>query len=398
MCSGLDIGLSCLYLRGMRRLPSVVSVLGGALVASLLTVPAVAAPAPVADATSAAVSSAPASTVGDAEVRRGPQEVTVDFVMALAAGSASFAPAGVSGEYRLTLRDAPPRVRVTELTTEKESASLPMKAFLVYWTGYGDVTGQFTKNPPRAVVQGTDASGDRVEVVVRLRDATREGSTVRFDAEVITNPKGVRKVEAKVDQVDPTHVGEHAVVSDPKKLTGVEVFVDMPPKIIQPEQEETAGTTVRQDAAAQTATPRTLTCHGVRSSRLRTCWRQITRAQAQTWPGEWRCPTSHRPHEPRPPCNDGNRWFQTSGPANGWIFEHVGVVDWGSHYWAPGPLIRRGWRELPPDADNELSRTEITYAVWFTTWWGVDTNAITWHTSHRCTWFLAKWSWVGECW
>jgi hypothetical protein len=114
MCSGLDIGLSCLYLRGMRRLPSVVSVLGGALVASLLTVPAVAAPAPVADATSAAVSSAPASTVGDAEVRRGPQEVTVDFVMALAAGSASFAPAGVSGEYRLTLRDAPPRVRVTE--------------------------------------------------------------------------------------------------------------------------------------------------------------------------------------------------------------------------------------------------------------------------------------------
>lgn len=164
----------------------------------------------------------------------------------------------------------PGRARVTELTTDEESASLPVKAFLAYWTRYGDVTGQFTKNPPRAVVQGTDAAGDRVEVVVRLRDATREGSTIRFDAEVITNPKGVRKVKAKVNQVDPTHVGEHVIVSDPKKLTGVEMFVDMPPKVTQPE-EGTARTTTHQADATQTTTPRTLTCNGVRSSRLTTC-------------------------------------------------------------------------------------------------------------------------------
>jgi hypothetical protein len=373
----------------MNRLPGVVSVLGGALVASLLAVPAVAAPAPVADATSAAVSSAPASSVGDAEVRRGPQEVTVDFVMRVPAESASFAPVGVAGEYRLTLRDVPDRVRVTELTTEEESASLPMKAFLVYWTGYGDVTGQFTKNPPRAVVQGTDASGDRVEVVVRLRDATREGSTVRIDAEVITNPKGVRKVEAKVDQVDPTHVGEHVIVSDPEKLTGVEVFVDMPPKIIQPEQEETAGTTARQGDAAQTATPRTLTCNGVRSSRLRTCWDDITAEQVRTWPGQ-RCKFNY-PGSDR--CAEYEHF--SSGPVNHWVYQNVGLVDWGGYYWSPGPWVSYGERKfVTSDTRRLLTMRYVNHR----SWWGVDTNAVTWYATDRCTWFVARWQPGGYCW
>jgi hypothetical protein len=366
-----------------------VSVLGGALVASLLAVPAVAAPAPVADSlSSAAASSAPASSPGGAEVRRGPQEVTVDFVMRVPAGSASFAPADEAGEYRLTVRDVPGRVRVTELTTDEESASLPVKAFLVYWTGYGDVTGQFTKNPPRAVVQGTDAAGDRVEVVVRLRDATREGSTVRFDAEVITNPKGVRKVEAKVDQVDPTHVGEHVIVSDPKKLTGVEVFVDMPPKITQPE-EDTARTTTRQVDATQTTTPRNLRCNGVLSSRLRTCWNDITAEQAQTWPGfqfGW---------------HSTSRWWQTSGPVNGWVYENVGVVDWGNHYWPSGGghLERRDTYLIHgfiSDSDDYFGARVRYYK--HQTWWGVDTNAVTWYATDRCTWFVARWSPGGYCW
>jgi hypothetical protein len=384
-----------------------VSVLGGALVASLLAVPAVAAPAPVADATSTVVSSAPASSPGGAEVRRGPQEVTVDFVMRVPAGSASFAPADEAGEYRLTVRDVPGRVRVTELTTDEESASLPVKAFLVYWTGYGDVTGQFTKNPPRAVVQGTDAAGDRVEVVVRLRDATREGSTVRFDAEVITNPKGVRKVEAKVDEVDPTHVGEHVIVSDPKKLTGVEVFVDMPPKITQPE-EDTARTTTRQVDATQTTTPRNLRCNGVLSSRLRTCLNNITTEQANSWPGKWRCRNQvagcdglGNPLKPSSP------WFErsehvyiTRGPVNGWVYQNVGVVDWGGYYWAPGPRLFEGgfFIEREDDRLNSGATPVSILTAAHRTWWGVDTNAVTWYATDRCTWFLAKWSPGGYCW
>jgi hypothetical protein len=337
-----------------------VSVVSGALVASLLAGPAAAAPAP-------------AVSPHDG-VKPHPKTVKVDFVMGLPAGSASFVPADDSGEYLLTLRDVPDRVRVTELTTAEESASLPVKAFLAYWTGYGDVTGQFTKNPPRAVVQGTDSSGDRVEVVVRLRDATREGSTVRFDAEVITNPKGLRKVEAKVDQVDPTHVVEHLIVSDPEKLTGVEVFVDMPPKITQPE-EEAARRAVRQSDTAQT--PRTLTCNGVRSSRLTTCWNDITPEQAQTWPG----------------VRDSRiGYFKTQGPANGLVYENVGVVDWGNYYWNPGPWARTDTRAL--------SSSGGTFIEYFRhhTWWGIDKYAVTWYASDRCTWFLARWSPGGSCW
>jgi len=384
MCSGLDAGLSCLYVRGMHPLPSVVSVLGGALVASLLTVPAVAAPAP--GSASAAVSSAPASTVGSAEVRLGPQEVTVDFVMALAAGSASFAPAGVSGEYRLTVRDAAPRVRVTELTTEKESASLPLAAFMAYWTGYGDVTGQFTKNPPRAVVQGTDADGDLVEVVVRLRDASRTGGTVKFDAEVITNLKGLRKLEAKVDEVDQTDVGEHASVSDPERLIDVEVFVDMPPKITQPQVETARSAARRADAAP---TPRILTCNGVRSSRLTTCWNNITGALVRRWPGGEGATFMYC--EPR--CEWVNLWY-SGGPTNGWVYEDVGVVDWGDSYWSPGPFYAYDWKRIGLWTAHPA---EFVFAV-NRTWYGVDKHAITWYATTNCTWFVARWRPGGSCW
>ena len=152
-------------------------------------------------------------------MRSGPQAVKTDFVMTLPAGSASFVSAGAAGEYRLALHGASSRVRVTELTRNEASASLPLDAFLAYWTGYGDVTGQFEESPPRAVLQGTNAAGDRVEIVVRLRDASRQGETVKFDAEVITNPRGVHKVEAKAHEVDQTDAGEHAIVSDPARLT-----------------------------------------------------------------------------------------------------------------------------------------------------------------------------------
>lgn len=311
----------------------------------------------------------------------------VDFVMRMPAASAAFAAADESGEYRLTLRGASPTVRVTELTTAEDSASLPLNALMAYWTGYGDVTGQFTKNPPRAVVQGTDAEGNLVEVVVRLRDASRKAATVRFGAEVITNPEALRKVQAKVDDVDQTDIGEHAIASDPARLTDIELFVDMPPKITQPEA-GTARKTTRQADASQTATPRNLRCNGVVSSRLRTCWDDITVEQAQTWPrtcsraGLGRCPEN---------------WplWETSGPANGWVYQNVGVVDWGNYYWAPGPrafFFMSDIRYIGPMRD-----VEVRYAKRHT-WWGVDTEAVTWYTTDRCTWFVARWEPGGPCW
>lgn len=328
--------------------------------ASLLVVPALAAAAPAASASERAASQ--------------PEKVTVDFVMGLPAGSASFLSIDESREYRLVVRDVPDRVRVTELTTEEESSSLPLEAFLAYWTGYGDVTGQFEKRPPRAMVQGTDADGDLVEIVVRLRDASRQGDTVKFDAEVITNAKGLRKVEAKVEEVDRTDVGEHASVSDPERLTDVEVFVDMPPKITQHE-EQTARSAVR--LADDAPSPRTLTCNGVRSSRLTTCWNDITPELAKTWPG----------------VRDSQiGYFKTQGPANGLIYENAGVVDWGNYYWNPGPWARTDTRAL--------SSSEGTFIEYFRhqTWWGVDKYGVTWYATDRCTWFLARWSPGGSCW
>ena len=373
----------------MRLVSHVVSVsaLGGALVASLLVGPAAAAPAPVAD-------EIPSVSPRDG-VRPRPQTVKVDFVMGLPAGSASFVPSDESGEFRLIVRDVPDRVRVTELTTAEESASLPLDAFLAYWTGYGDVTGQFEKRPPRAMVQGTDPDGDLVEVVVWLRDATLKDETVRFDAEVITNPEGLRKVEAKVDDVDQTDVGEHLVVSDPGRLTGVEGFVDMPPKITQPD-EETARKTARQAETAQTAMPRTLTCNGVRSSRLTTCWNDITPEQAQSWPGKWVTMLN------TDPSNGQGLFYQQfypafpGGPADGWIYENVGVVDWGNYYWNPGTaFFSGGSRRLEDDAEGR--RTFIRYAK-HQTWYGVDKHAVTWFATDRCSWFVARWTPGGSCW
>lgn len=359
---GVDTGVRGPYLRRMRPVARVmsVSVVGAALLASLLAGPAVAAPAPAASPHDRAKSQ--------------PEKVTVDFVMGLPAGSASFVPIDESGEYRLVVRGVPDRVRVTELTTAEGSVSLPLEAFLAYWTGYGDATGQFEKRPPRAMVQGTDAEGDLVETVVWLRDASRQGDTVKFDAEVITNTKGLRKVAAKVKEVDQTDVGEHVSVSDPERLTDVEVFVDMPPKISQPD-EETAGSAVRRADAAPT--PRTLTCNGVRSSRLTTCWNDITPEQAQTWPG----------------VRDSRiGYFKTQGPANGWIYEDVGVVDWDNHHWNPGPWARTDTRAL--------SSSDSTFIEYFRhqTWWGIDKYGVTWYATDRCTWFLARWSPGGSCW
>ena len=389
------------YLRPMRPLTPFLSapVLGAALLVSSLVGPAAAAPAPMADAIPGAVaSSAPAASPHDRSATH-PRRVKVDFVMRMEADSASFVLADRPGEYQLTLRGASPHVRVTELTTAEESASLPLKALMAYWTAYGDVTGQFKKNPPRAVVQGTDAAGNLVEVVVRLRDASRQDAMVRFDAEVITNPTGLRKVKAKVDDVDETDVGEYASAPDPERLTGIELFVDMPPKITQPEEEaDGMGAAVlgRRAGATRALMPRTLTCNGVRSSRLTTCWNDITPEQAQTWPGKWVKMIDTK-------ATDYSQIFYQQfkpdfpgGPENGWIYENVGVVDWGNYYWNPGKqFYSGGYRQLERDAEGR--RTLIAFAK-HRTWYGVDTEAVTWFATDRCTWFVARWTPGGSCW
>ena len=97
-----------------------------------------------------------------------------------------------------------------ELTATEYSSTLGLPQLMAYWTRYGDETGQFATNPPRAVLRV--ATGATEEVVVRLRNGSSEGSTLRFEAEIITSPRVWGVLEKKVDQVDETAAQvEHSV-------------------------------------------------------------------------------------------------------------------------------------------------------------------------------------------
>ena len=90
----------------------------------------------------ATVTVAAGLALGATGAQASPNDPAPDFLMKVSASSASFEPvAGSPGEYRLVLRDASSKARVTELTRAETSASIPMNAFLAYWTTYGDETG-----------------------------------------------------------------------------------------------------------------------------------------------------------------------------------------------------------------------------------------------------------------
>ena len=305
--------------------------------------------------------------IGAVGAQAKPSDPPVDFLMELNARSASFTPsADTPGAYELVLRGVPSEVGVTELTRAKTTASLPVGGFMAYWTAYGDETGQFESNPPRAVLQAADAAGNLQEVVVRLSNGSREGTTVRFDAKIITNENAQNALDAKVDKVVQTEPsGEPVLVAEPTTLTDVEVYVDMPQRIIQPEADTEARIRAGQARSnPQTWMPNGGTCNGVYSSRLRNCWENI------------------------PSLGSGG--FINFVDGRGFAYDRVGEVDLGNYYWRPSGQFGRN----PPNDDIGRGFRYFSFGNWY----GVNSDGVTYYTTDDCTWFMARWSAHGKCW
>lgn len=350
--------------------------------------------------------------LGAASAQADPGDPAPDFLMKVSASSASFTPvAGEPGEYRLVLRGVPRRARVTELTRAKTSASVPMSAFLAYWTTYGDETGQFKASPPRAVLQSADGLK---EVVVRLRDASQKGTTVRFDAQVITSPAVWDQLEVKVDKVDDDQSPEdHTHILKPRALDDVEMFVDMPKRITQPKPQPgldqgAIASRSRGPRAARTPArkPDNLTCAGVDSSRLRMCWNEMESITNDPGLG------TEQKFEMLPwsrwPDND-----QGFSDIAGFAFLNVGWVDIYPHYWRTGlsPYLntrgqigRRenwfpfGWDWVGQTPGYESVPPGTTTVAVEGLWYGVHKDGRTFYLTSRCSWFMASWSPGGKCW
>jgi hypothetical protein len=299
---------------------------------------------------------------------------TVPSVRSRPFGSAS---GGVFASPQLRPQGVSTKPQVTELTKAEYSTTMLLKHVLAYWTLYGDKTGQFETNPPRAVLHGLDpGEGTREEVEVRLRDASRNGTTLTFDAEIITSTRVWNILDKKIAEIDETLPPSDPEL-EPTTLTDVEMFIDMPARITQPEPEPTSTerTIDSQIKATQTPTPRMLTCNGVRSSRLSRCWNDLsdpspTKVACRVWVAGKDCVAFHRP--------DGDRKF--------YLFNNVGEVNADHIQWAP-ENVWGIWQTYPSGYE----------AIMEGNWYGIQ-KGVTMYATSRCTWFAARWSANGYCW
>ena len=213
------------------------------------------------------------------------------------------------------------------------------------------------------------------EVVVRLRDGSSEESTLRFEAEIITSPRTWGVLEHKVEQVDETAPhGEHAHQLEPTTLDNVEVFIDMPNRITQPE----APTEPAAKSALGTATPSlrsNRTCNGITSSRLVRCWNEIGTYGLSGW--------------------------SIDPPAPYIAFNQVGLVDLGSYWFSPAVYIAL-YAQMPFQGPHEwfIGRdTDRRFVYWREgDYFGVSPRGETLFATSRCTWFMEKWVRNGKCW
>jgi hypothetical protein len=319
--------------------------------------------------------------LGAASAQAKPSDPPVDFLMEINAASASFTPAsGAPGEYKLVLRGVPSKVEANELTAAEDSALLPLNHFLAYWLSYGDVTGQFDDNPPRAVLRGVNpVDGVSDEVVVRLRDASRKGTTLTFDAEIIESTRVWNVLDEKLAEIDETlPPGDPDL--DPTTLTDAKMFVDMPQRITQLKPESDVRMLAATRAQPQTTT-RGRSCGGVYSSQLVTCWAEI---------GDYR-----EEDESGIVCAYENKYDGYVGytPHRGLFFGLVGEVDLGRYHWNPGKNIGPWVIRNPNNMDHDRC---IRYFV-EGNWYGIHRDASTYYTTDRCSYFMARWSTGGSC-
>ncbi len=314
----------------------------------------------------------------------------VDFLFEVQAESASFTPiAGEPGRYTLVMDLRGWEVGLFELTKAEVSASLSPKHLMRYWTGYGDETGQFEVNPPRAVLRPVDGSGD--EVVVRLRDGSLQGSTLRFEAEVVASPRVWNVLEQKIDQVDETEADlpESAVV--PEEMGAVEVFIDMPKRITQPEAPTDVASDAVVDSLLQTRTPatRAMTCNGNRSSQLVRCWQDLRYlCEVVQSPGSG---LSQGGRANFPAIHDN--WTMYARDHGWWtyryafIYSDIGMVDLTAKYF---------WN---PYGNSAVAFSPNICANYFYhgLYYGVNPNGITYYATDNCSYFLAAWSPWGYC-
>jgi hypothetical protein len=320
---------------------------------------------------------------------------SVDFLFEVQAESASFTPiAGTPGRYTLVLDLRGNEIGLFELTKAEVSASLSPKHLMRYWTAYGDETGQFEVNPPRAVLRPVDGSGD--EVVVRLRDGRREdGQTLRFEAEVITSPRVWNVLEKKIDQVDETAVdlpGNPQVADAPEEMGAVEVFIDMPKRIAQPVTVSYGATSdAVVDSLLQTRTPatRAMTCNGNRSSQLVRCWQDLRYlCEVVNSPGSG---LSQGGRANFPAISDN--WSQYAKSQGWWtyryafIYSDIGMVDLTAKYfWYPYGNSAVGF-------SPNICANYFYHGLYY----GVNPNGITYYATDNCSYFLAAWSPWGRC-
>ena len=321
--------------------------------------------------------------LGAASAQAKPSETSADFLMEVDSTSASFTPvADAPGEYELVLRGVTTMVENSELTKAGGTAKMPLNHFLAYWMSYGDVTGQFNDNPPRAVLHGLDTGeGIEEEVVVRLRDASRAGKTLTFKAELIESTRVFEVLEKKITMVDETLPLSESEL-EPTSLTSVKMFVDMPQRIVQVDHEEAESRLLSQTEVALTPALRMLTCSGVKSSQLVNCRENIGDYREESANGIV-CEVT------------GFGGFLGRTAPRGFYFERVGEVDLMGYHWNPGTnFMGNHTYRNPPHLDADRCIRYFSEGNWY----GIHRSAVTMYTTDNCSYFLAKVTPWGKCW
>lgn len=294
-----------------------------------------------------------AGAVAQAQEARTSKE-PVDFVFDVRAASASFAPiTGKPGMYRLVLRGVPGHVGVHELDRARSKHQFPTAHMIRYWTAYGDASGQFESDPPYAVVRGSgDQQGDAV--VVLLREGSRKGSTLTFEAEIETRSQVLRLLKSKIAKTIEREIGALTHVTKPEAMKDVVVHIDVPKTIAHPDQ-------AAAKSMLRTARPavRDMSCNGVYSSQLVQCWEALS-------------------------CDNIVYAGAPDGPL---VYDGVGAATLGGWWFLP-----QGVALLPYDRDRCLAYFD------FGRYYGVNwRDAVTYYATDNCSYFLAKWSAYGRC-
>ena len=87
--------------------------------------------------------------------------------------------------------------------------------------------------------------------------------------------------------------------------------------------------------------------------------------------------------------------FRNFVNGSGFAYDRVGVVDLGNYFFQAGNYGLG--RADPMDHQGRFDRSRC-FGYYSKGWYGIGPDAVTFYTTDRCTWFMAKWSTSGSCW